>query len=893
MSGKGKGPDGAKSRPKTKGKGAGDENNNPSSDKDRAYETDTCSVGKRSSRIAGRAYASDAAQGDPKPKTTTPPASVARTKPVESRRAQTEVAEPPVVTPARPEPAADGRDEPPVLEPEEAVQVAGPEPVGETVARPPSEEDTDAEIQRVRTGPPPLAKPRRKLKRTLESDAAETGGIEVRLPAAVQRSFERVIELANQRVADMKAKSVSARSTPRSSDVTTDNESLHSARSGSTRSVRSHTDRNQALREVRYDNQMLKAEVRKLRSRDRRALIAKLARTDDATDWLTAADDVPDQFAIEAQIRAENAARAQRQASSQSVPPGGQQRREDQTTRATSLQRTAAGAGAPGGGDDDGDDGDSDRELFRRWKERHIADASRRRAARLSDNPAASRPPSLQNRSCDPTSQPSHSQPSATSFNFIQPQFASGQPSCPPIHPVPIPVAPPTRLHIEQVTLPKFDGKAFNLFYKQFDSIANDQQWTAQVKARKLLESLEGDTRRHVEASMTYDEMLDALRQYYAGARPSVEAKNTLRNFRKDRGETIEEFASRIQAYADEARLSPFDKTKYMQEAFLSGISYDPAMQRYIEKKTTQQDNTPIVKLLKAAQDYQHNKQGSTSGPIRRRDFNSHMAGNGQRGRQNPGGQAQPSLQVLKTGRKEPLSHDDPAVQEEAEQEQEKVRQERQERSNQRAAASRKELERMQEKIEALQQELERQKDTKPQQQPQQQNGNFPPRNDGYRGGGRGGYRNNFNNDGYRNDRGGYKGNGRGRGGYQTQRNDNNYNQRNDGNYKAGNQGYHQGGYRGGNNGGYRGNGRSNYDSQPRRNNGMPQDVRQEQRRSQPGPTPTRPLTQGQQTVAPAPQLNQHAAMDASGDAQSFMGLDPNVYPEDGVYCGSSAASQA
>ena len=49
-------------------------------------------------------------------------------------------------------------------------------------------------------------------------------------------------------------------------------------------------------------------------------------------------------------------------------------------------------AGAPGGGDDD--DGDSDQDAIRRARDKHIADANKRRANRVQGNPDAARPPS-------------------------------------------------------------------------------------------------------------------------------------------------------------------------------------------------------------------------------------------------------------------------------------------------------------------------------------------------------------------------------------------------------------------------------------------------------------------------------------------------------------------
>ena len=50
-------------------------------------------------------------------------------------------------------------------------------------------------------------------------------------------------------------------------------------------------------------------------------------------------------------------------------------------------------AGAPGRRDDDDDD-DSDRDARKRARDNHLADANKRRAVRLNDNPEAARPPS-------------------------------------------------------------------------------------------------------------------------------------------------------------------------------------------------------------------------------------------------------------------------------------------------------------------------------------------------------------------------------------------------------------------------------------------------------------------------------------------------------------------
>ena len=315
----------------------------------------------------------------------------------------------------------------------------------------------------------------------------------------------------------------------------------------------------------------------------------------------------------------------------------------------------------------------------------------------------------------------------------------------------------PTRLHIEQVNLPKFDGKDFLLFHKQFDAVVKEQRWSPETCARKLLESLEGDTRRHVEVSMDYDEMLEALRQYYAGSRPSIEAKNILRHFNKNKDESIEEFASRIQACADGARLTSFNKLKYMQEAFMNGLRNDTKMQRYIEKRTSQHENVHIVKLLKAAQDYLHDKQGSTQpNPTGKAKLNSHKP-KGKKQNSDGASEGQPKANVMKGGRKEPLSHDDPAVEQEVEEEQEKAQQSKGGKNKQGSSAWKKRYEEAEKRSNELRDQLQKAIETVTQQAQiqQQQTANFQNRGGNYRNNNWGGNSNyNQRNDNFRNNNG-------------------------------------------------------------------------------------------------------------------------------------------
>ena len=519
----------------------------------------------------------------------------------------------------------------------------------------------------------------------------------------------------------------------------------------------------------------------------------------------------------------------------------------------------------------------------------------------MSDNPDAARPP-LAHSKTSQTNAPG----AVNSFDQAMAAIAAAST---------IGSTAPTRLHIEQVRLPQFDGKNYLLFQKQFDSIAKDQSWTDTVKARKLMECLEGDTLRHVEPEMTYYEMQEALKQYFHGSRPSVEAKNTLRHFTKYRNESLETFASRIQAYADEANLTIFDKTKYMQEAFMNGISYDPALQRYIEKKTSQQENVPIVKLLKAAQTYLHEKAGSSSNPKGpRRDFNSQQQGNArfQQLATIPEQEGAPQLNVLKNGRKEPLGHDDPAVAAEVQQEQTKVQQEKSNKANNRAAASKKEIEQLKQQVTQLQEQLQNQ--TNNQQQNQRQGGQpFQPRaGNNMKGGNGGGFGRGYSNGprqynngprpggGYYNNGGFYNnnnnnGNWQNGGGYRQPRpynpnwqGYNNQNNQNNNRATQNNQNFNNGNFRQQNpNGGGFNNQQVNAG---RGRGGMPQDVRLDGNQPQPAVAP-----QGPPAPQPQPQFKIMGMAESEPPVvdDAFGGLNPEVYPDDCVYSTPVYAEQA
>ena len=535
-----------------------------------------------------------------------------------------------------------------------------------------------------------------------------------------------------------------------------------------------------------------------------------------------------------------------------------------------------AGAGAPGDDDGDDDGADSDRDWRRRHQDRHVRDAARRRAARMSDNQDSLHPPSRSGRrnvtpapTVGPTAQPS---------GLIQGGFDAGKLAADAVAAASAAwqALAPTRMHIEQVNLPKFDGKDFLLFQKQFDAVVSEQKWGPDTCARKLLESLQGDTRRHVEPHMTYDEMVEALCQYYAGSRPSVEAKNALRHFTKDRDETIEAYASRIQAFADGARLTPFDKKKYMQEAFMNGIRHNTKMQRYIEKRTSQHENVHIVKLLKAAQDYLHDKQGSTQTGL---GGKAKLAKHKVKGEQSD---EKPQCNAMAGNRKEPLTHEDAAVEPEVDEEQAKVRKEKADKKQSHNAGWKKRLEESQKANEELQVQLKKAIEAMTQQQAQQQSQNFSGRGQNYRGnnnwgggnwstgsnwggnGGQGqrggGYRNNYRNDNQRND--GYRSDG----GHSNFRGNPNYRDA-----RTFNQ--------------------SNFNHGP-----PPQQSRPDFSRPPPNMGSNGQTSAPNHTAAPtsgattAPTCNKH---EVTSQTDRYGGVDPSVFPGDGIYEGSASGSQA
>ena len=293
--------------------------------------------------------------------------------------------------------------------------------------------------------------------------------------------------------------------------------------------------------------------------------------------------------------------------------------------------------------------------------------------------------------------------------------------------------------------------------------------------------------------------------------------------------------------------------------AFVNGLAYDTQMQRYIEKHTSVDGPVPIVKLLKAAQQYTHNKTGSTS-TTSRKSYNQIQANN-RNGRNHNDTHTNPQLNVLKTGRKEALTHDDPQVTNEANAEQVKAQQERDEKASNRAAASRRELEMMQEKMNSLKQLVEAQLNASNVQAGGQQRSTTP---NGYQ---RNGYQNNWQDRNYNNNNG-YGGNRRG--GYN---NNNGYNGRN----RYDNRNNSRGGYnsdRGGNN--Y--NRHNNYGNQQQSSSQMPRDARLDgQQQTRPPTTPSAPLQNNQHQVSGSTQTG----------ASAYPGDTYNVFPQDNVYVGS------
>ena len=409
---------------------------------------------------------------------------------------------------------------------------------------------------------------------------------------------------------------------PTPSEALSDSESLHSAKSDC--SLLSQT----SMAEIIALRRELRGLRRDLSRQHSFASQWHSCQSRDQTDWETATTSCNDQDGHRKRVPAKE--------KSKTTAPHGSSRKIDGEPM-TRCSHTVAAGGAPGG--DEGDDGDSDWDEYRRMRDKHFSDAAKRRTDRVKQNHGADYPHSHTGSKGYGASQAASQQSNMHGTTMtksgqhrgdvLPPSELNGAPqqleghvqssesvmSAPVTAPVP---AIPARIHIEQVRLPTFNGKDLPLFLKQFESIAEDSNWNELVKARKLMECLEGKTRRHVDETMDYCERIEALKQYYGGSRPSTEAKNLLRNFKKARDESIEEYASRIQAFADECCMTEYDKKLHMQMAFMNGLAYDTKMQRYIEKHTTVDELVPIGKLLKAAQQYVCNKMGSTSTGQRR-----------------------------------------------------------------------------------------------------------------------------------------------------------------------------------------------------------------------------------------------------------------------------------
>jgi hypothetical protein len=342
----------------------------------------------------------------------------------------------------------------------------------------------------------------------------------------------------------------------------------------------------------------------------------------------------------------------------------------------------------------------------------------------------------------------------------------------------------------------------------------------------------------------------------------------------------------------------------------MNGIQYDTKMQKYIERHTTQDDNVHIVQLLRAAQDYQHEKVGSTKSTVDQPRKKGGLYNRLEYEDDDSDDDVSPVCNVMKSNKKEALTHDDEAVRQEVAEERQRQEAERMEKNKNRGM-SRNEAEEMRQRmvsLEAAQNQMlaatqqQLQLLTQQQQQRQYQKG----QND-YRGGfsSNGGNRNCF--------RCGVEGH---------MARDCPTNQQNAGR-GGGNQS--RGGYQNNNarNAAGRGNGNNNSKLPPRPgttlrdqardNNGQqnqrgaqgtqrpdyskPPPAANQQRNSNVNNNYASPPSLGQVAIPPPPQQqqgnrprnNQHT----STQVDAYGGLNPGVFPENGRYKGSDVAGRA
>lgn len=226
---------------------------------------------------------------------------------------------------------------------------------------------------------------------------------------------------------------------------------------------------------------------------------------------------------------------------------------------------------------------------------------------------------------------------------------------------------------LQNSELPKFDGEHYNIFIDMFEQQARLQGWNDNEKMARFLPCIQGKPRMYLDADdgelLRYGEVKKRLEERYGSHASSFEIKQRIRNMRRTPGETMEDFADRLQALASRARLDRQDKQELFYRAFLDATADTPKLQLHIERLHKDHRDARLPDLLRWVREYRERS------PVRfqhdERSINACLAIDKRKGQ---------------------LRHDDDQVYDEVLEEEQQVQEEKQEREERKDKISAKEL---------------------------------------------------------------------------------------------------------------------------------------------------------------------------------------------------------
>ena len=209
----------------------------------------------------------------------------------------------------------------------------------------------------------------------------------------------------------------------------------------------------------------------------------------------------------------------------------------------------------------------------------------------------------------------------------------------------------------QSVKLPKFNGTNFYSFINIFETNAKLRKWNNEERLAWFLPCIEGEARLYLETEpdemLSYERVKRSMEERYGNRYSTFDVKRQIRTLKRERGESIESFADRLQSVAQTGKIDKTDKCELFYRAFLDAVEDEPKLQMYIEKEHDKNRQARLPDLLKMVREY---RERSPERSVREKSVNVCQSFDKRKGS---------------------LRHEDPNVQEEVRREGQKVKEER------------------------------------------------------------------------------------------------------------------------------------------------------------------------------------------------------------------------